>query len=194
MAKTITSPATAGARHSSVGHQPALQRNADPSAAVSVRDLTFARERDARLAADLRIEIECRSHVIWRGSAAQLRSEHVLPETVSWPVKFEAVEWTDSRYSYTLQRRRPTGMRGPRSAWAQLDYWALVRREDGSSPIGAEIYRRQQELSSLLRASSASGQLSLRKYFAARCDAAYRAFLDSVLPAEAAGVDRRVTR
>lgn len=60
------------------------------------------------------------------GTRAMLEAEGVLPLAMLWPSGFNCARWTAGRFKFVLCRTRPRGAKGPRSAFADVDWWHLM--------------------------------------------------------------------
>jgi hypothetical protein len=83
---------------------------------------------------ELTIHIELDSFTDWRGSAAQLVGEGLIPPSLVWPAGRTKAEWKDDRFEYWLRRTRPADHPGRVLAaeWASIDWWELRVKRIGS--------------------------------------------------------------
>lgn len=136
------------------------------------------------IASDLIVEILPRDSVEWIGTRAQLAAEGLVPPEVMWPERDRWVGWTDSSFEFWLRRTRPPGMKGPKRAWMQCDWWALrqtMLADRGKGHWPAAIYEKKCELDALVWSQSDQGRLYAEHYRKARCDADFQAFKNRLI-------------
>ncbi|MBT9505511.1 hypothetical protein [Rhodoferax sp.] len=128
---------------------------------------------------DLVISITPRAHTEYRGTAAQLIAEGLIPDGFKWPVGSGRLYYKLGEFTFWLGRRRPEGHKGPMCSWMDGDYW-FVRRGLTSQEWGgyqaADIYEKQQELAFVLYRGSPQFNFLFNRAYKARSDDKYMAF------------------
>jgi hypothetical protein len=76
-------------------------------------------------ASELIIEIIPRWITRFRGTSAQLIAEGLIPEGFKWPSRTRSEDWSVGNYTYSVQRCRVPGTKGPQSVWVEGDFWVL---------------------------------------------------------------------
>jgi hypothetical protein len=76
-------------------------------------------------ASELIIEIIPRWITRFRGTSAQLIAEGLIPEGFKWPSRNRSEDWSVGNYTYSVQRCRVPGTKGPQSVWIDGDFWVL---------------------------------------------------------------------
>lgn len=110
-----------------------------------------------------------------RGTRAQLVADGLVPDSVQWPAAgYNDVTWDDGAVIYRLRRVRPDGAKGPRSAFAQVDYWSLRTVLCRSQWAAREIAVKRAELDATVRSVSPEGRAEMER----RLDAAIAAHHD----------------
>lgn len=132
---------------------------------------------------DLDIDICPRGYDWWRGTAAQLQAEGLIPEGFEWPRGNLDKSWNDGTFEYWLRRRRPEGFKGPLPD--DLDSWAvrrtlLARGRDGLG--AAQVYEKSQELALELWRQTPAYNAHLARYWAAHQDQTFQAFKAIFVP------------
>jgi hypothetical protein len=117
----------------------------------------------------------------FHGTRAQLEAEELIPPCVTWPEGFNEVEWEAGELRYRLRRARPAGAKGPRKAFAAVDWWKL--RSDRATLIPWEaraLADKVAELQETRWAVSEAGQAArarqIAAWFEAERDTAFQAF------------------
>lgn len=109
----------------------------------------------ALLASDLIIEIQPRWKCRFRGSAAQLIAEGLIPEGFKWPARTRRECWESGNFNYCVERRRPVGHKGPMSTWSDGDFWVLDVYIKGCCGFSAHlIHEKTRELNEIIRGMS----------------------------------------
>lgn len=98
------------------------------------------------------------------GSRAMLEAEGIIPAGTKWPEAYSDLRWRDGEFDYWLKRKRPVVGKGPRSSFADCDWWVL-RWELTNAPSVAEISIRlkQQALEKEIYRQSSAGQAEFSK-------------------------------
>ncbi|MGN6529324.1 MAG: hypothetical protein ACTHL8_23275 [Burkholderiaceae bacterium] len=60
------------------------------------------------------------------GTRAQLIAEGLALADGRWPEGHDTLKWRRGALQFALERRRPPGVRGRKSAWRDVDYWCLT--------------------------------------------------------------------
>lgn len=126
------------------------------------------------IATDVCVSIYPRCWDCWEGTAEQLMAEGVIPEKLQWPQRAEYLRFDWAGMKCLLQRRRPPGS-GRRAAWAQVNYWRLLRYSSHGGGT-AELHEKRQALEREIWRHSAAGQAVLARYWVAYRDVQFQAF------------------
>jgi hypothetical protein len=62
----------------------------------------------------------------YRGTAAALQAEGLVPEGFEWPPLTDGRRWSSGPLWFWLRRTRPEGHKGPLRSWRTLDSWAIT--------------------------------------------------------------------
>lgn len=111
------------------------------------------------------------SRVDYRGTAAQLQSDGLIPGAFEWPRTSAKKVWCVNGLEYQLQRARPYGHKG---SWIELDSWSLIIMagdRDWYSFERRDIERKAEELRVKAYRLTPEGDREWRA-FMARCWAA----------------------
>ena len=115
------------------------------------------------------------------GTRAMLEAEGLIPKGTAWPQGYADLRWQAGRFKFWLNRQRPAGAKGLRSAFVDVD-WFCLRQELAHGPSHAEreITQATKELEDVIYRRSARGQAEWsarwNRYFETRQDAAFQAF------------------
>lgn len=115
------------------------------------------------------------------GSRALLEAEGLIPEGTDWPQAYRDLSWQAGDFKYWLRRERPDGAKGPRRAFADVDWFSLRRAPlYGPSYDEREIAIKAKELNDMVYRLSARGKAErsaqFNRYWATMKDAAFQAF------------------
>jgi|JI10StandDraft_1071094.scaffolds.fasta_scaffold53393_5 hypothetical protein len=129
---------------------------------VSIHQSALA-QSPAASGLDLKSEIifttgYCRDIAWLTGTRGALESEGVIPENMYWPSGFSEHAWQAGPLKYTICRKRPAGIKGPRRNFLEIDWWSL-RIEPVIEPDRAAraIAQKTQELRDAIYAHSPQG-------------------------------------
>lgn len=129
---------------------------------------------------ELIIGIRARACVWWRGTAAQLQAEGLIPDGFEWPEGDDERKWGDDCFEFLLCRRRPPGRKGrlPRES----DYWQIRQMPVGLNCIfgASQVYEKRRELEEALWRQTPAYRVHARRYWAAHEDLAFQAFKNSI--------------
>lgn len=132
---------------------------------------------------ELIIEIHPRAFVEWLGTRAQLEEEGLIPEEFHWPERFDHASWSDGVFDFRLFRKRPPGVRGRKSDFADADYWFLARSRVADRGTGwreGRIYQKRQELAEALFMGTPEYTAQFKRYWDAHDDRAFQRFLSMI--------------
>lgn len=136
-------------------------------------------------ASDLQICIDPRSYTSFRGTAAQLIAEGLIPSGFQWPAGAEHVTVEVGVFTHRIGRKRPDGHKGLKSSWTSGDFW-YVHRELTNQPKdghrAADIYTKQNELAEAIYRASPEYAHIENASRAAWFDDKYQAFRSLVIP------------
>lgn len=115
------------------------------------------------------------------GSRAMLESEGLLPPEGEWPTAYAEIRWQSGRFNFFLSRQRPSGAKGPRKAFAEVDWfrvrWGLTHRPPKEQ---VDIERKLRELAEITYFHSAKGHAEFsdrfNRYLASTQDKHFQAF------------------
>lgn len=144
-------------------------------------------------ASDLLISIHPRACTRYHGTAAQLIAEGLIPDDFKWPHKATRVSFEMGKFTHYMGRRRPEGLKGPMSAWAEGDYWFLQRRltaQEGNGLHQAQIYEKAMELADAIGRHKPEWTHTFKRAQEARKDDTYQAFRLQMLGAPKRGRGR----
>lgn len=83
----------------------------------------------ADLTSEIIITINSVGHFTWaefHGTRAQIEAEGIGLSGPAWPATgFSRVEWREGGVRYLLRRAKPNGAKGPRKAFADVDWWVV---------------------------------------------------------------------
>jgi hypothetical protein len=93
------------------------------------------------------------------GTRAMLEAEGIIPTGTDWPQGYDDLRWQAGKFDFWLQRERPPGAKGPRKAFADVD-WFCLRIELSHQPSNAEreIAKKAQELKDTIYRRSPKGE------------------------------------
>lgn len=115
------------------------------------------------------------------GSRAMLEAEGFAPPDGEWPEAYVDVRWQAGAFDFWLRRQRPEGAKGPRRAFAEVD-WFCLRWELTNRPSWEQlaIERKRRELAETTYRHSAKGQAERNaqwsRYWASTKDKPFQAF------------------
>lgn len=135
-------------------------------------------------ASDLLIQITPRFCARYHGTAAQLIAEGLIPEGFKWPAGSARAEYEMGQFTYYVGRSRPNGMKGPKSLWANGDYWLIQRSltaEIGQGFHAAIIYAKTIELEEAIKRCTPEWNRVWHLAYDAQKDDKYMAFRQQVL-------------
>jgi len=155
------------------GHVHAATPTNSPAGQAVERELTIVVSRD--------------EWVEYKGTAAQLIAEGVIPEGFEWP-RADAIHcWDANGFHYWVRRTRPEGHKGPMRSWFELDNWFMrvkVTGRDWEWSCRRVIERKAQELQDEIYRQSPAGRrvqnASWRAYLKAYEDESFQAFKNLV--------------
>lgn len=138
---------------------------------------------------DIIVSLNAEGSFAWvefQGSRAQLEAEGLIPPGLQWPSEgFGRVEWQAENVCYRLCRRRPDGAKGPRKAFAKIDWWSLHSELCDPRSLEERILAdKAAEFRKTAYALSAEGRSASTRLFIAhleaRRDEGFQAFLSRV--------------
>lgn len=135
--------------------------------------------KSALLASDLQICIYPREFTSYRGTAAQLTAEGLIPPGFQWPIGAQYVTVEVGKFTHRIGRKRPDGHMGPMRSWISGDYWYVNRTLTGQPLDGglqASIYTRTQELHAAIYRGTPEFARMTEAAVSALCDDRYQAF------------------
>ena len=136
-------------------------------------------------------EVEPELHIsIWQdewaeysGTAALLKAEGLIPEGFEWPQAADPKRWEANGFSYWVNRRRPSGHKGPMRSWLELDNWFIrvqVAGLDRQWPVRRGLERKAEELKAEFYRHTAAGSRewhrNFERYYATVTDRKFQAF------------------
>lgn len=127
---------------------------------------------------ELIIEIIPRWITRFIGTSAQLIAEGLIPEGFKWPSRTQEVQWTTGKYRYAVCRCRPANVKGPKSGWAEGDYW-MLDYDISNNPVNCFdylVYKKSLELRELIACRTPATQEITSRCLTAKRDASYMAF------------------
>lgn len=139
----------------------------------------------AQITDELEIIILPRAYANFRGSAAQLIAEGLIPEGFSWPAGTDFARYESGQFSYCVSRCRQKGTTGSARAWSSGDYWCMRRTLASLDKNGfheARVYEKQRELAEVIRHATPAWEREYRLAFAALLDKPNRAFRNLLIP------------
>lgn len=128
----------------------------------------------------------------YQGTSALLKAEGVIPDDIEWPSGDRSVRWSRDGMDFSLSRHRPAGMKGPKKAWVNGDWWRLMWNPTNAPDILTQnINRKAAELQQLIFQRSPAGRLQANKDWQAICqtfgDRGFQAFKAALLPKRSRG-------
>ena len=147
----------------------------------------------AQITDELQISILPRAYANFRGSAAQLSAEGLIPDGFSWPAGTDFARYESGQFSYCVSRCRKKGATGSARAWSSGDYWCVRRTLTSTDKNGfheARVYEKQQELAEVIRHATPAWERECSLAFAAILDKPYRAFRNLLIPSPKRGRGR----
>jgi hypothetical protein len=130
-------------------------------------------------ASDLQIEIIPRVWTQYRGAAAQLMAEGLIPDGFKWPASDHRVTIQVGNFSHWIGRERPEGHKGPKSSWNTADFWFLRREllsQERDGWMDARIYEKKQEIADIIYRRTGEWERLYAKACKAREDDRYMMF------------------
>lgn len=117
----------------------------------------------------------------FRGTRDSLVAEGLIPPGTDWPQAYENLRWQAGQFKYWLRRERPPGAKGPRRAFASVDWFCLHQQvAHGPSDAQRAIDRKAREIMDMVRLNSDQGQAEWsakwNRYLESTKDAAFQAF------------------
>lgn len=126
---------------------------------------------------DLSIAIFPTTAVSFIGTSAQLMAEGLIPKNPTWPKGSERASWNTEEFNFSIIRRKPAGMKGPKAAWITLDNWWLIRTPHKLPTWESiAINEKTEEIERIKFLNTREGKLLHKKYWTARNDAAFQSF------------------
>jgi hypothetical protein len=121
--------------------------------------------------------------VRFEGTAAQLISDGLVPESFVWPQKLADAHWSGNGLNFCVRRVRPRGHKGTYRTWADLDSWAVsvtVAGRRGEWYVQRRFKRMAHELEEQIFEHSREGhhqwKVKWDSWSKARDDKAFKAF------------------
>lgn len=139
----------------------------------------------AQITDELHIDIFPRAYANFRGSAAQLIAEGLIPDGFKWPTGSDNTHYEIGLFSFWMSRCRQKGTTGPAKTWRCGDYWCVRRTltsMDKNCFHEARVFEKQQELAEVIRHATPAWKRESRLAFAANLDVPYRAFRNLLIP------------
>lgn len=115
------------------------------------------------------------------GSRASLEAEGLIPPGTDWPQAYADLRWQAGDFKYWLRRERPAGAKGPRRAFADVD-WFSLRQELVHGPTFEQraIDSKVQEIRDMVYRFSDQGRAEFgaqwNRYWESTKDAAFQTF------------------
>lgn len=127
---------------------------------------------------ELIIAITPRDETKWKGTAAQILGEGLIPEGLEWPKGQCKKHWHSNGFSYCLERCRPDGIKGPMSVWVHGDWWMLRRTltADTDCYQAGKIFELRCAYERRLWEQTPAAQIEWKKKIKAIQDEAYQVF------------------
>lgn len=137
----------------------------------------------ALASSDLIIEIIPFFICRYRGSAAQLQAEGLIPTGFKWPGHSSTACFEDARFKYRVESAKPPGAKGTRRAWFGCDYWVVDVTVKGQriSHVACRIQEKIRELAELYQHGSPEWEARFNKVLAAGRDDVYQKFRANTL-------------
>jgi hypothetical protein len=143
--------------------------------ATDAQQLVVARELNIQIWRDLWAQ--------FTGSAAQLQAEGLIPHGFEWPRATADKRWEANGFTYSLQRRRPEGHKGPMRSWLEVDNWCVrveVPGHDYHWRVRRDLERKAEELRAEYCRHTAAGarewNAAWRRYWQTVEDKRFQAF------------------
>ncbi|MEF9444412.1 hypothetical protein OWS73_21550 [Burkholderia sp. 1B3(2022)] len=114
------------------------------------------------------------------GTRAHLEAEGVIPAGTEWRRGYRSIFWTENGISFSLQRERPKGAKGPRREFEDCDNWRLLMHAVGRDHRDSYVRMKARELREALFAQTPEGRQLRNRYFVALEDKGFQAFRDKV--------------
>lgn len=130
------------------------------------------------------------------GTRMQLEAEGIIPSGTKWPDGFREIGWRANDLYFSLRRRRPDGVKGPRRSFFDCDNWCLRIEPENHAESRRDylIAAKAKELHSLIRMGSDECRTALYRshsaFVAARNDRGFQAFM-ALIPALASSSGNR---
>jgi hypothetical protein len=137
------------------------------------------------VADELIIGICPRGYDKWEGTRAQLVDEGLISAEFEWPEGLGDRLWNDGPFVCWL-RRYPKAHMGPKSSWAEIDYWYLQRtwKANGRDNFSnARIFEKQAALAREIWNRTRAGQQQFNRAIEARVDRRFQLFMTACIPA-----------
>lgn len=132
------------------------------------------------IAGSVALDIRPRGYADWEGSSAQLIAEGLIPNGFEWPQRDRTKYWSADGLDYSLSRRRPAGMKGPKRLWVEGDHWALRTTSTAQGRDGfaaARLYEAKAALEHEISLQRSGGLFGTRAWWTARNDKPFQTFL-----------------
>lgn len=148
-----------------------------------------ARDVMSQLKTELTLEITPRGGVFYKGSAAQLVDEGVIPPDFGSDGP-DRREWSDGELSFLLVRSKPAGVSVKAWRAGSRDHWSVycsrVGRHGAPGPVlSARVHAARQELAEAELIAGPIGEIRWHLVCAAKDDKAFQRMLAQVVRAPA---------
>ena len=157
----------------------------DYSSAELIAQSAFAQSPAARgldIANELIVFMPFDQLLEYQGTRGALEAEGIIPSETIWPDEFGELNWEAGAYKFWLRRERPTGVKGPRRSFLEVDWWMLRISPVKSKTQGQiAVERKTKELREAIYRASAEGwaesSAKFERYCKANRDTAFKSFM-----------------
>lgn len=129
---------------------------------------------------ELIVKVTPRERTRWEGTAAQLSDEGLIPKKLEWPTGRRGKDWHAGGFSYSLQRCRPDGIKGPMSVWTSGDWWVVWREvtaERGEGLAPARLFAARCAYEHALWSQTPAARVQWMRYRMAQDHEEFQTFL-----------------
>ncbi len=134
------------------------------------------------VSSDLIVEIIPRCFCRYRGTSAQLIAEGLIPDSFKWPERTSRKYWSSGEFTFSLERCRIPGAKGPITTWISGDYWVFEQAVEGQSNHNHYlILEKHEELNLLIHGRSPEWMKEWEKCCKAQNDSSYMAFMSQAM-------------
>jgi hypothetical protein len=97
------------------------------------------------------------------GTREQLEAEYVIPPGSKWPDGFTRADWVANGIHFTIERRRPDGVKGPRRDFINCDNWHLRMSKVDDYYPDRQIMLQAKELRRMIYLESSEGRAAFMR-------------------------------